>query len=146
MMDALSSLEKTLSTYFHDKAPKMPQDIQELIVQYGPWLMLVMLILSVPSIFGILGFGAMISPYSSLAFKTAGPIYLVIWALSIVILALDALALPGLFKREMRSWRFIFYSTLIAAVQDIISLNILGLIIGSAIGFYILFQIKHNYR
>ncbi len=146
MMDSLNNLEKTLSTYFVDKAPKMPQDIQDILVQFGPWVMLIVVIASVPGILGFLGFGAMVAPFSSLAYKTAGPTYAVIWALSIIALALNALALPGLFKKEMRSWRLVFYSVLVAAVQDIVSMNVLGLIVGSAISLYILFQIKHNYR
>lgn len=145
-MDSLNNLEKTLSTYFVDKAPKMPQDIQNIIVQFGPWVMLIVVIVSIPGILGFLGFGAMVAPFSSLAYKTAGPTYAVIWALSIIVLALNALALPGLFKKELRSWRLIFYSILVSAVQDIVSMNILGLIIGSVISLYILFQIKHNYR
>jgi len=145
-MNALKDLEKTLETYFLHKAPKMPSDIQELIVKYGPWVLLVIVVLSIPSVLGMLGLGAFVSPYSKLAMETAGSTYTVRWVLSIIALLMYALALPGLFKKEMRSWRLLFYAGLVSVLGDLVVFNIIGLIIGAAITFYILFQIRHHYK
>lgn len=146
MQAYIQDLEKSLETYFLHKAPKMPQELQDILVKFGPWLMLLMLIFSVVGLLGSLAAGSFVTPFAYAAGKTAGILFTIIWALSIVILVIQAMALPGLFKREMRSWRLLFYATLVGILQNVIAMNFLGLIIGAAIGFYILFQIKHNYR
>ena len=146
MQSYLKDLENSLETYFLHKAPKMPQEIQDLIVKFGPWLLLLMLIISVVGLLSAFISGTFIMPFAYAAGQTVGLMFTVSWVLSIVILVIDALALPGLFRRDIKAWRLLFLGTLIAIVQYVVSLNILGLIIASAISFYILFQIKHNYR
>src|SRR3989344_4522744 len=114
MQSYLKDLENSLETYFLHKAPKMPQEIQDLIVKFGPWLLLLMLIISVVGLLSAFISGTFIMPFAYAAGPTVGLMFTVSWVISIV--------------------------------QYVVSLNILGLIIASAISFYILFQIKHNYR
>ena len=124
----------------------MPQEFQDVLVKFGPWLLLIMVVLSIFGILGMAGFGSIVSPMSYLAVKTAGGLFMISWLLSIVVLGIDALALPGLFKKDMKAWRLLYYATLVGIVQNLIAMNILGAILGAGIGFYILFQIKHNYK
>jgi len=60
-------------------------------------------------------------------------------------IVLELIALPGLFKRKESAWRLMFYSTLLSLVQQLFRFDIVGLAIGGAIGFYILFQVKSKY-
>jgi len=59
---------------------------------------------------------------------------------------LEIVALPGLFKRTKNSWELMFYASLIMVLSYIFALNIGSLIIGGAISFYVLFQIKSYYK
>jgi ribosome-associated toxin RatA of RatAB toxin-antitoxin module len=61
-------------------------------------------------------------------------------------LALEAIALPGLFKRTMQGWNFMFYSQLVSIIGGILSYNIVGTLIGAVIGLYILYQVKNKYK
>lgn len=61
-------------------------------------------------------------------------------------LVLEGLAIPGLMKKSKQGWTYMFYATLVGVVLNIVQLNIAGLIIGSGIGLYLLYQVKHQYK
>lgn len=132
----LSKLEATLDLYFGKKAPPMPENIKELIVKYSPYLIIIALILTFPIIliaFGLRGFGGVFN------FST--------WGLfALVALVIEVIAIPGLLKRTKQSWMLMFYASLITLVSNLLSLNLGSLLIGGAISFYILFQIKSYYK
>ena len=65
--------------------------------------------------------------------------------IGVIALVLQALALPGLFKRSKTGWNFLFYADIVMIVQYVISFD-LGGIISSVIGFYFLFQIREYYK
>lgn len=142
----LGQLENTLDLYFGKKAPALPKDIKEIIVKLSPYLVALMLILSLPAILAVLGISAFFMPVSygfglHYGFNyTLGIIFLVI---SVVI---SALALPGLFKRAQSAWRLMFYSSLVSLVQNLVSFNWGALIIGGLVSFYILFQVREYYK
>ena len=58
---------------------------------------------------------------------------------------LELFAIPGLFKRQAKAWRLMFYSSLIYLVGQLISFNLGSVILGGAISFYFLFQVKSKY-
>ena len=129
--------------YLHKKAPfQLPGEVREFLVKFGPWIALIFLLLSLPGLLIMLGVGTAFMPFGG-AVYAVGFTYLTIVLLAQ--LALLALALPGLFKRKMSSWRLIFYSQLIGLVFSLLSGSILGAIIGGLIGLYILFQIRPLY-
>ena len=59
-ISALSSLEKILQEYLVDKAPfQIPKNIKEVLVKIAPWLIIIMLVFAIPSIFAMIGFSSM---------------------------------------------------------------------------------------
>jgi branched-subunit amino acid transport protein len=142
----MNDLDKTLQTYLLDKAPKMPADIQKLIVQYGPYLVLIGTVMGAVSLLNAFGTLGVATPFMMMGGYKAGMLYqlsLLFFGASVV---LSALSLPGLFKKTKQGWQYAWYNGLLTAVMSIVTLNIFGLIIGSGIGFYILYQIKHHYK
>ncbi len=132
----LTQVEKTLDLYFGKKAPPMPENIKELIVKYSPYLIILAIVLTLPSLslaFGLRGFGA--------AFNFS------FWGIfALATLIIEAIAIPGVLKRTKQSWELMFYASLISILSSLLSLNLSSLIIGGAISFYILFQIKSYYK
>ncbi len=142
----LSSLEDTLNTYFGEKAPQLPTNIKEAIVKYAPWITIILLILSLPSVLVLFGIGTLLAPASYLGGVQMGTKYtlsLIILAISLI---LQALAIPGLMKRTKKGWNMIFYSTLVGIVSNLLSFNIGGLILGTIVPLYFLFQIRSYYK
>ncbi len=69
----------------------------------------------------------------------------VAWVFLAVSLGLEAAALPGLFKRQRQGWMLLFYGVLVHGAYNLFSLNVGGLIIGTAISLYILMQVRSKY-
>jgi len=59
---------------------------------------------------------------------------------------LEAMAVPGLFKRSMSAWKLMFYSTLVSFIGTVVQGSVLGGILSLLIGMYLLFQVKEKYR
>jgi hypothetical protein len=105
-----------------------------------------MLILTLPMILGVLGLGAVVSPFAMMGGARLGMGYMLGILIAIVSLVLEIVALPGLFKREMRSWRLLFWVSLVTAVGSILRLDLGALVVGSIISWYFLFQIRSYYK
>ena len=132
-----------LDFYLVKKAPfQLPAEVKEFLVKFGPWIALVLLLLSLPGLLLMLGVGTAFMPFGGAAYMI-GFSYLTIVLLAQLVLL--GLALPGLFKRKMSAWRLIFYSQLVGIVFSLLSGSIVGGIIGGLIGLYILFQIRPLY-
>lgn len=132
-----------LDFYLVKKAPfQIPAEIKEFLVKFGPWIAIVLMLLSLPALLLILGIGAALTPFGTPAYGVG------FGYLSVVLIAqfvLMALALPGLFARKMSAWKLIFYSQLVGIVFSLLSGSILGALIGGLIGLYVLFQIRPLY-
>ncbi|PIY72218.1 chromate transporter [Candidatus Roizmanbacteria bacterium CG_4_10_14_0_8_um_filter_33_9] len=142
----LTDLEKLFEEYLHKKAPALPEGVKEAIVRFGPWITLIMMILAAPVLLAALGIGTFLSPFAFMGGINAGFGYMAGLLFSVVVIVLELIALPGLFKREMKSWRLMYYVTLLNAVHNAISLNISGLVIGTLLSMYILFQVREYYK
>lgn len=142
----LGSLEETLDLYFGKKAPQLPEGVRNFIVMIAPWFVLISVILSIPALLALLGISSFVMPTYGMMGYAVGPM----WTVSMVLLAatvvLEALALPGLFKKSKSGWNLIFYSILVSLLSNLVTLNLLGFLIGGLISFYILFQIKSYYH
>lgn len=137
----MEALISHLNVWFGQKAPALPVKAKEVIVKIAPWLALVMVALAAPVVLALVGFGGYIGRYAMYGMY-AGGWY---WIFAAATIVLNILALPGLFKPSKSGWTFSFYAVLVGGVQNIVMMNLGGLIIGLAIGFYILFQIKPYY-
>lgn len=132
-----------LDFYLVKKAPfQIPGEIREFLVKFGPWIALVLLVLSLPALLLMLGVGTAVMPYGGVGYATS------FTYLTVVLLAqmvLQALALPGLFARKMSGWKLIFYSQLIGITFSLLSGSIIGALLFGLIGLYILFQVRPLY-
>jgi hypothetical protein len=133
-----------LDFYLVQKAPfQIPDNAREWIVNFGPWITVVLLVLALPPILFVLGVGSMFMPFGGLGYA-AGFGYLA--AITIVQLGLMVAALPGLFARKMSGWTLLFYAQIVAFVSSLLSQSPLGGILGLVIGMYILFQVRGLYK
>lgn len=150
LTQSLAGLEKTLNEYFGKKAPQLPKNIKEVIVNLAPWVNIIILVLTLPLVLLAFGLGAIVAPISFLAGPSAGVTYGVTYTVSMAILAValvfDVLAIPGLFSRSIKGWRFVYWSTLVSLVSNVVSFNIVGGLISAVIGLYFLFQIRELYK
>jgi hypothetical protein len=133
-----------LDFYLVKKAPfQIPDAGREFIVKFGPWLILVLLVLTLPFILFLLGVGTALMPFGGMDYAAG-------WGIStILILAqivLRAAALPGLFARKMAGWKLLFYSVLVGFLSSLMTIfGIIPGLIGLVIWLYILFQIRSKY-
>lgn len=133
-----------LDFYLVQKAPfQIPANAKEWIVQYGPWITVVLLVLTLPPLLIVLGIGAAFMPFGGIGYA-AGFTYLTI--VLIAELGLMVAALPGLFARKMSGWRLLFYAQILSFVFSLLSGSIVGAIVGVVISMYLLFQVRPLYK
>ena len=142
-------LEALLDEYLVRKAPfALPENAKEIIVKISPYIVLILVILSLPIILAVFGLTAFLTPFAVLGGYTAsaGALALVAGLLTLVAVILELMAVSGLFRRTRKGWRLVFYATLVSLVSSLLALNIVSGLIGALIGWYILFQVKDKYR
>lgn len=147
-MGLVGKLEALLDEYMVTKAPfQIPMGGKEFLAKVAPYLIIIFAILAVPAILALLGLSAILAPAGMMAGGMGWGWYsIVAAATSIVTLVLEVMAIPGLFKRTHAAWRLLFYASIVSFVGSILSLNIIGAVIGGLIGWYILFQMKELYK
>lgn len=143
--DLLKTAEVELDKIFVGKVPALPDNVKEIIVKLAPWFAVISMILMLPLILAFLGLGAVVMPFSYLGGLHAGFSYTLSLISSVILIVIELMAIPGLFKRQEKAWRLMFYSTLISLVEQLFSFNLGGLVIGGAISFYFLFQVRSKY-
>jgi hypothetical protein len=142
----LVELENKMAEFFLKKLPAMPENVREMIVKYGPYITVVMMVLTIPAILAVIGIGMATTPFAIAAGARYGFGFLVSAIFGIVMIVLEIMAIKGLFARQMKAWKLLFYISLIQAVSAVLRLDFGGLIIGSGISWYILFQIRSYYK
>lgn len=143
----VNQIESKLEEVFTGKKiPALPDNVKEILVKLNPWFALFMMITLLPLLLAALGLSAVLLPISFIGgFQTGiGGTLGLIFGIAMIIIEL--MAIPGLFKRQAKAWKLMFYVTLLSALQNILSFNLGGLIIGGAISCYFLFQIKSKYN
>jgi hypothetical protein len=131
-----------LDFYLVKKAPfQIPEAGREFLVKFGPWIAIVILILTLPAVLFVLGIGTFFLPFAGFAAPGLG-----IALVTLVIqFGLMIAALPGLFARKASGWRLLFYSELFSIVTSLLQGAIIGAIVGGLIGLYIIFQVRTKY-
>jgi hypothetical protein len=144
---ALGQLETILDEYLVKKAPfQIPDNIKEILVQFAPWITLIVLLMALPALLFVLGMGSVVAPFAYLGGVRAGTTLTVAYIFTIVALVLEAIALPGLFNRKRSGWNFVFYASLVSLVEGVVSGNIVSALVGAIIELYVLFQLKEKYQ
>jgi len=142
----LADLDKLLEEYLLKKAPAIPEGAKEAIVKFAPWISVILMILAAPALLAAFGIGTFFTPFALMGGLRLGVGYMAGYVFSAVIIVLELIALPGLFKRQMKSWRLIYYVTLLNAIHSAILFDLFGLVLGTLIGMYILFQVREYYK
>lgn len=142
---SVKGLEKALED-INAKLPALPESVKSFIVSAAPWLIIISAIAMIPAILLIFGLGSVFGPIAYLDGLYHGTTFYITWILSVAAFLLQVIAIKGLMDRKISAWRLVFYSALISAVSNLISLSIASFIIGTAISLYFLFQIKSHYK
>lgn len=142
----LTKLDSILDEYLVKKAPSLPVNVKDFIVTVIPYLTVIFLIMALPLILGLIGISAFTLPFAFVAGVGTGFSYVASMIVTVITVVLEIMALPGLFKRQKRSWMLLYYVALIGGISNILSLNLWGLVIGTGLSLYILFQIKSYYK
>lgn len=140
-MDALT---KALADLFA-KLPHLPQSAHRIVVKLTPWANLLGLLLALPAIFSLIGLGALAGPLMSMGGSWAYYYgYGVIFAIALTIL--HGLAAKPLFDHKASGWQYLYYSILVAGLESLLMGDIVGLIIGTGISLYLLFEVRPAFR
>ena len=144
-------LEGNLDVYLGQKAPKLPTEWKELLVKIAPYLAIIGVVIGIPGVLALFGFSAFVVPMGTLGGMMSGQPFLGVgYIISVIFLAgmviLEALSISPLFKRSKTGWNYMFYATLLGAIQNLVSFNVGGLIIGTLLSLYILFQVRELYK
>ena len=133
-----------LDSYLVKQAPfQIPDGGREWIVKFGPWITVVLLILTLPVLLFALGLGVIFIPFGGVGYASGfGMLTLFV----IVEVGLMIAALPGLFARKMAGWQLLFYSQLVNIAYNVLSGHVVSALLGGLIGLYILFQVRTLYR
>jgi hypothetical protein len=142
---SVRGLEKALED-INAKLPALPENVKSFIVSVAPWLIIISAIAMIPAILLIFGLGNVFGPITYLNGLYHGTTFYITWFLSVTAFLLQVAAIKGLMDKKISAWRLVFYSALISAVSNLVSLSIASFIIGAAISLYFLFQIKSYYK
>jgi hypothetical protein len=133
-----------LDFYLVRQAPfQIPDGAREWIVKFGPWITVVLLILTLPILLFALGLGVIWIPFGGVGYASG---FGVLTLFVLVELGLMIAALPGLFARRMAGWQLLFYSQLVNIAYNVLSGHVVSALLGGLIGLYILFQVRTLYR
>ncbi len=138
----LVDLENKLAEFFTNKLPVLPTNIKGFIVKYIPYFTIITVVLEMLT----LGIAIVATPFVFLSGIKVGLVQIISVLFGVVAIVLEIKAVKGLFKREMKAWKLLFYVSLISATLNLLRLDIFGLIIGSGISWYVLFQIRSYYK
>ena len=133
-----------LDYYLVKKAPfQLPDNLKEWLVQYGPWITIVLLVLTLPALLVILGIGAVLVPFAGPGYGTGFGVL----AIGVLVsTAMTVMALPGLFARKMSGWTLLLYARLVSIAASLLSGAIVSAVVGGLISLYILFQVRPLYK
>lgn len=131
-------LEAELEPIFTKQLPPFPENIKDLFVKIAPFLAIIGVV------FGILGVGitAILSPF---AWFAGSIMYGLGMVFLLVMVVLEALAIPGLFNQKKDGWKYMYYAQFVGVLYNLFMGHWLSGLIGAFIGFWILFQIKEKY-
>ncbi len=164
-MSATSSLENSLAGLFK-AAPKLPENAKKTLVAWLPWLNLIGGLFALSSAYWLYHWAhlanSLVNYTNSLSEAFGGPkVSSSRWSvglyIALAVLAVEAVmyiaAFPGLKAHKKAGWNFLFYALLLNTVYGIVTMftdygggsNLIGLVIGTVVGLYFLFQVRDVY-
>lgn len=135
---AFGSVEQTLEQHLGAASKlQLPENMRENFVRFLPWVALLFLPVHFAAVLLLLGVSALATLVGSPSIISA--------LVSVGVLVLDVIALPGLFARKRQGWAFFTYAIAVGALSDLLSFSIFGLVISAAL-LWFSFQVKYQYR
>lgn len=165
MSSALNQLETKLGDLYKG-LPNIPEKYRKTLVDAMPWLSLVVGVLSLLAVLSIWRWvnaaDQIVNYANSLsAIYGASPVVTNSWSimlwLGLIALLVQAIiyiaAFPGLRAHKKSGWNLLFYGAMLNIVYGVIVLftayggfgQLIGSVIGSAIGLYLLYQVRSYY-
>ena len=138
-------LQSMLEEWFK-KLPSLPASAVDGLYSIAPWIALVFGVIGVLG--ALSGFGALtfLAPFAVMggasSYYGLGIISTVGWLVASVLMLL---AFGGLKAGKISGWNMLFWSEVVSVVSSLVAFS-LGTVVGAAIGFYLLFQIKSKYK
>lgn len=166
-MAGVNQLEDSLAGAFKS-APKLPENAKKVIVEWLPWVNVVLGVLSLWAAYGLWTWANTANRWVDYAndvsrafggteVATTSRLTVVVW-LALIVIAVEGvlyiMAFPGTKARKKAGWNLMFYALIVNAVYGVVNLfysyggvgSFLGYVIGTAIGLYFLFQIRDMYN
>jgi hypothetical protein len=161
----LAPLEKSLDDIFGSKASyQLPVGFKDFLVKVAPWLSLASGIFGLLSALSLWRLATSVNEFVDYAnelsaayggtvqTRDTGVLLWVSLAMIVLFSVLAFLAFPGLRARKKTGWNIMFYSMLASVLYSIVSMfyyggfgSLLGSLIGTAIGLFLLFQVRSRY-
>ena len=152
-MQQLAGLEDGLNTFFKG-LPHLPKEWRHWLADNVWWLVLIGVVLGA---FGILGLVPVVLGISIFTGIVAGPAAgalviitgIVNMAVLVVSVVLESMAVTPLKAKQKRGWDLLFLVSLVAFAGSVLNAiitgnigHILGLLVGTFIGLYLLFEVR----
>jgi hypothetical protein len=138
-------LENLFEEYLIKKAPKLPPSWKKNLVSLIPYITLIFFVFGLPIFLAFFGISFFLLSFSFSQGASGGIVFMLNLILSALSLALTARAIPELFKRKALGWKLVYWSLLISLATNILTFNILGLLV-LIIPLYLIFQIRDSYH
>ena len=143
-MESRLILENELEPIFLGKFPPFPDNVKELLVQYGPYLILIGAVLGLLGLLAAFGIGTAAIGIGMASYGGRFSFYVGI-VLAIVMMIMYLMAFSPLRARKRAGWNLMYYALLLSLVSNLLQMAILAVIIGGVLGFWVLFQIRDKY-
>ena len=166
-MASTNQLEDSLAGAFKS-APKLPENAKKVIVQWLPYINLILGVLSLWAAYGLWKWAHWASEWTDAANNlsrafggtevvSTSRMSVVVW-LALIVIAVEGvlyiMAFPGTKALKKSGWNLMFYALIVNAVYGVVNLfysyggvgSFLGYVIGTVIGLYFLFQIRDMYN
>jgi hypothetical protein len=152
-MQQLSGLENSLSTLFKG-LPHLPKDWRHWLADNAWWLALIGVAFGCLGILGLVPVVLGISIFTGIVAGPAAGALIIItgivnMAVLVISVTLEAMAITSLRVKQKRGWDLLFLVSLVtftgAVLNALITGNvnhIIGLIVGTLIGLYVLFEVR----
>ena len=157
----LAGFEAWLYEMVYEKISyKLPVNVREWIVKYGPWVTLIIGLMFLPLLLAVFTISSVVTVstaalYSAYAVPTPGPMYYIgLLVLAVQVVVMFASISP-LLKRKRIGWQMLFYATTISLVYSVFETfgygyfgfgTLIGGLIGAAVSYYVIFQIRAYYK
>ena len=129
-----------------NRAPiQIPGKIKFLMARFGHWLVIGLMLLTLPGQLMALGWSAGFIPFWILSGSGGSLKVAFSLATLLFLLVLLILALPGLQARKVIGWQLLMLANGVNLVYGLLAGGVIGPILGAAVGLYVLIQLRRYY-